>query len=310
MVMKRLVIATTLLALGCLPALAQPKPAVSHALKPDLAYGAYQRGFFLTAKKEAEERLKKQPKDAAAMTLLGEIYSQGLGVPANPKIAADWYDKAAQLNDPHAMSILGLMMYEGIGVPRDAARGKILLEKSAGKGNALAAYNLGLIMISSDSPVEIAHAAMLFQKAAEADIPDAQHALGFLYLQGRGLEKNSEEAAKWFLRAADNGSIAGEVEYAILAYKGEGMPANAELAAKYFKRAAYKGNAIAQNRLARLYAVGRGVPQDKVEAASWHMLAASKGLADAWLDADLRDLSRDDQARAERIMRERAASES
>ena len=44
----------------------------------DVAYGAFQRGFYLTAFNEATKRA--QQNDPAAMTLLGELYAQGLGV--------------------------------------------------------------------------------------------------------------------------------------------------------------------------------------------------------------------------------------
>ncbi len=286
------------------PASGEPGPSPA-AEQPDLAYGAYQRGFYLTAKQEAEKRLEKNPKDTAAMTLLGELYSQGIGVVPDPKIAAEWYEKAARLGDAHAKATLGLLMIEGVGIPKNPAQGKALLEQAAGAGNALASYNLALLLLSSGAPVEAAHASMLIRRAADNEIPDAQHALGVLYLKGHGVDKNLAEAAKWFLKAAQNGSTAGEVEYAILLFNGEGVPANEELAAKYFKRAAYAGNAIAQNRLARMYAVGKGVSKDKVEAASWHMAAAAQGLSDAWLDADLRDLTRDERAKAERLMLER-----
>lgn len=299
---------------GAVPALAQAKPepsgnAKSVKLKPDLAYGAFQDGRYLTAKKEAEERLKKQPQDIAAITLLGEIYSQGLGVPANPMEAAKWYEKAANLGDSHAMTTLGLMMIAGAGVEKNTSQGKLWLEQATAKGNPLASYNLGLLLLSSRNPVDVGHAAILIRTAADVGIPDAQYALGVLYLRGRGVEKDPSQAAKWFLRGAENDNLASEVEYAILAFKGEGMAANPELAAKYFRRAAYRGNAIAQNRLARMYAIGRGVQKDRVEAATWHMLAVSKGLADAWLDADLRDLNQDDRARAERLMRDRMTTQ-
>ncbi len=46
----------------------------------DLAFGAYQRGNFLYALLEAERRLDANPKDAAAMTLIGEIYRDGAAV--------------------------------------------------------------------------------------------------------------------------------------------------------------------------------------------------------------------------------------
>ncbi len=57
----------------------------------DLAYGAYQRGQYVTAFREATKRIEANPKDAAAMTLLGELYNQGLGVKQNPVKAAEWY---------------------------------------------------------------------------------------------------------------------------------------------------------------------------------------------------------------------------
>src|SRR5947209_15060006 len=47
----------------------------------DLAFGAYQRGYYLTALREAEKRLSANPRDAPAMTLIGEIYHDGLAVP-------------------------------------------------------------------------------------------------------------------------------------------------------------------------------------------------------------------------------------
>ena len=38
----------------------------------------------IEALREATLRLEKNKTDAAAMTLLGELYNQGLGVPASP----------------------------------------------------------------------------------------------------------------------------------------------------------------------------------------------------------------------------------
>jgi hypothetical protein len=46
----------------------QPVPFVS---------AAYQRGRYVTAFREATKRIEANPKDAAAMTLLGELYNHG-----------------------------------------------------------------------------------------------------------------------------------------------------------------------------------------------------------------------------------------
>ena len=63
----------------------------------DIAYGAFQRGLYITAFNEATKRA--QQNDAAAMTLLGEMYAQGLGVGRDDAKAAQWYKAAAERRD-------------------------------------------------------------------------------------------------------------------------------------------------------------------------------------------------------------------
>src|SRR5215217_923576 len=275
------------------------------AAQPDLAFGAYQRGLYQTAFREATLRLEKNNNDAAAMTLLGEIYNQGLGIPVDPKKASEWYRLAAQRGDSHALAALGLMALDGRGMARNTAQGKAWLEEAAARGNALASHNLALLLLTSETNTDLQKAIELLKRASDAEIPDAQHALGVLYLKGRGVERNAAEAARLFERAAKNGSSVGEVEYAILLFNGDGVPASESQAARYFRRAAAKGSAIAQNRLARLLVAGRGVPGNKVDAAAWHILAAAQGLADPWLDDALKDMSAEDRKRAEKLAAER-----
>lgn len=275
------------------------------AAEPDLAYGAYQRGLFLTAFREAAARLERDPADAAAMTLLGELHNQGLGVSQDPPKAVEWYRLAAKFGDANALYALGVMALDGRGLAKDPAQGRAWFEEAAQKGEPRASYNLALLLLSSEDPKDLLKAVELLRRASEAEIGQAQHALGVLYLKGRGVSRDPVEAARWFERAAKNGTLAGEVEYAILQFNGDGLPANEPLAAKAFRRAALKGNAIAQNRLARLYVAGRGVPANKTEAAAWHLMAAAQGLTDPWLDDALKDLPAEDRTRAERIAADR-----
>lgn len=290
---------------------ATTKPAPEKPADParlDLAYGAYQRGLFLTAFNEATKRIEADPKDAAAMTLLGEIYNQGLGVRQDTTQAAQWYRLAAERGDAHAMASLALMSADGRGLKKDTAAARSWFEKAAALGEATAAYNLALIALSAGSDADIARAAALLRVAADAELGDAQHDLGVLYARGKGVEKNPEEAAKLYIRSAKNGSIAGEVELAIALFNGDGIPKNEAQAARLFRRAALRGNAIAQNRLARIYATGRGVPRNLIEAAAWHLVAAGQGLPDSWLDGTLKDMPAQDRTRAEQLATERAAT--
>ena len=281
-------------------------PSVPTNAKLDLAYGAYQRGLYLTAFREAAARLDRDPDDAAAMTLLGELYNQGLAVRQDPAQAAQWYKLAANRGDAHAMASLALMATDGRGITKDLVQARDWLEKAAAKDEATACYNLALLLINSGSEAEIARAAQLLKVAASAEIGDAQHDLGVLYARGLGVPQDSEKAADWYFRSIRNGSTAGEVEYAIALFNGTGVAKNEAAAARFFRQAAIQGNAIAQNRLARLYVLGKGVPRNLVEAAAWHLVAAGQGLSDSWLDGSLRDLPKGDRTRAEQIAADRA----
>src|SRR5262249_28390362 len=72
------------------PKPASPKPAPTQAAAPapppagprreaDIAYGAYQRGHYITAFAAATRRVEEQ-KDAKAMTLLGELSANGFAI--------------------------------------------------------------------------------------------------------------------------------------------------------------------------------------------------------------------------------------
>jgi TPR repeat protein len=304
----------TLMALGLAVTLAggalaqggTPLTPARAATAPDLAYGAYQRGLYVTARTEALARVEKNPGDAAALTLLGELFNQGLGVPQDPVKAAEWYRRAGRHGDARALAALGLMALDGRGMQKNPQQGKAWLEQAAAKGEPVAAYNVGLLLLSSGAGDDLRRAVDQLRTAARAEIGDAQHALGVLYLRGHGVERDAVEAAHWLRKAAANGNTAGEVEYAILLFNGDGVTADEAQAARYFRRAAVKGNAVAQNRLARLYAVGRGVPKNLVEAAVWHLVASGQGLTDTWLDSALRELSAEDRAKAERLAAQRA----
>ena len=99
-----------------------PLPPRADGKPPDFAFGAYQRGNFLFALREAERRLDDNPKDAAAMTLIGAIYHDGAAVGRNDLEASRWYRLASNLGDPQAAFELGTLLLEGAsGVPRDEA---------------------------------------------------------------------------------------------------------------------------------------------------------------------------------------------
>ena len=77
-----------------------PLPPRADGVPADMAFGAYQRGNFLYALLEAERRLDANPKDSAAMTLIGEIYRDGAAVAQSDQEASRWFRFASNLGDP------------------------------------------------------------------------------------------------------------------------------------------------------------------------------------------------------------------
>ncbi len=284
-----------------LPSPTQRAPARAGSADPavDAAYGAYQAGFFLEAFRHATRRIEQDANDAAAMTLLAELYLQGLGVRQDSGKASEWYRLAMARGDVNATFALGMMTLEGRGVPRDEAKGRGLLEKAAAKGHGPAAFNLALPLLLTGEPDGLARAVPLLRQAAEREVADAQHALAVLMLEGRGVPLDVEGGADMMARSASNASLAGEVEFAILQFSGRGIGRDERAAARGFARAAARGNAIAQNRLARIQFQGRWLPRDVVSAAGWHLAAKAQGLPDDQLDAELGKLSEEERAKAQ-----------
>jgi uncharacterized protein len=267
---------------------------------PDAAFAAYQRGYYLTAMREAVKRINADPGDGPAMTLIGELYKNGLGVPRDAAEAARWYKLAADLSNPQAAYALAMAKLSGDGVPKDRSEAAQLLEKAASKNHPGALYNLGLLVIETDGAAkDFGKAAQLFQKAADLGDSDGAYALGLLYKNGSGVEKSDEEAANWIGRAAKDGNVPAEVEYAIMLFNGAGIEKNEAAAAKLFLKAAVSNNPVAQNRAARILAAGRGLPKDIIEAMKWHLLAKAAGIKDDWLDAELAKLSPQEKAGVE-----------
>ncbi|RIY00925.1 sel1 repeat family protein [Aureimonas flava] len=253
------------------------------------AYGAFQRGYYLSALRIAEPLANLG--DPAAQTLLGEIYGRGLGVPRDETEAARWYGIAAKAGVPEAQFRYAMLLIEGRAVPPDDATARDLMKAAADAGNPLAAYNYGQMLIRASPTGGFTEAAAYFRKAAESGLPDAQYALSQLYAYGRGTQKADDaEARRWLAEAAKGGSDTAQIELGIWLINGRGGPADPLEGFRWLKGAAERGNPIAVNRMAHLYKDGVGTPRDRGQAAMWTVLARRAANSDATLDGWFRDL--------------------
>jgi hypothetical protein len=85
-----------------------------------------------------------------------------------------------------------------------------------------------------------------------------------------------KQAAEWYRKAAERGSIDGQLHLAAL-YRdgGKGFARDMAQAAECYRMAADEGDVTALGALGVLYSFGQGVQQNYVEAYFWLDLAAS-----------------------------------
>ncbi len=150
------------------------------------------------------------------------------------------------------------------------------------------------------------------KKAAERGDPKAMYVLGDMYAEGRGVQENFAEAAKWYRRSADAGypeafagmgilslvkamGLAGDDESAVRLAHDESKkdelwrflhdpqeyPVRNQVelkeAIRWLRKGAEAGHsAESQLVLALLTSAGVGVGKDPVQAAKWMRLAATK----------------------------------
>jgi len=92
---------------------------------------------------------------------------------------------------------------------------------------------------------------------------EAQYNLGVLYLEGRGVERNPEQAHGWFLRAAEKGHLEAQYNLGHMALSGMGMEKNTEQALHWWRQAAEGGYPQAQFNYGRALFTAKGKMQDK-----------------------------------------------
>ncbi len=188
--------------------------------------------------------------DPVAQFNLGVMYHKGEGVARDLQTAAKWYGLSAEQGWPAAETNLGHMYYNGQGVKQDKVEALKLYRSAANNGDGLAFAKVAFVYYKGEDGVlarDVRKAAEWMRKAAEKDVPEAQAALGVMYLEGDGVAQDSKEALRWLHPAA------------------------------------LRGQELAQYNLGRMYDQGNGVPADKKEAYIWYSLAKENGVDEAAL---------------------------
>lgn len=166
------------------------------------------RHFELPPEKVGPEALRQAAAngDARAQFEIGAIYTEGQAVEQDLKLAATWYERAAEMGFVPAQYRLGNLFEAGTGVEKDLEKARMWYERAAEGGNRMAMHNLAALYAGGQlGEQQFETAAEWFEKAADRGMLDSQFNLGMLYARGLGVEQDFETSYRWFSIAALTG---------------------------------------------------------------------------------------------------------
>ncbi len=142
-----------------------------------------------------------------AQFIVGDMYSNGLGVAQDDAEAAKWYRKAADKSDNSTDFALVVKYVMAHGARWEIAAVK-WYRKAAEQGRAWAQYRLGLIYEIGQQgvPQDYSEAVKWYRKAADQGHAVAQSRLGLLYEKGQGVVPNFVLAHMWYNLANSRGN--------------------------------------------------------------------------------------------------------
>lgn len=149
-----------------------------------------------------------------AISYIGYMYQNGLGVDQDYAAALEWYDKGIAAGDPWCTASAAYMYENGLGTEPDPARAAELYEQGAVEDSAVSLARLADMYLNGEAvPQDYEKAIEYFEKGAELRDTYCCMSLGYLYETGEGVEMNEDKAITYYRMALDN-AVEGEEEIA------------------------------------------------------------------------------------------------
>ena len=120
-----------------------------------------------------------------------------------------------------------------------------------------------------------------YRKSATQGVAEAQHSLGFIYAEGLGTAAVPTLALKWYRLAAEQGLSQAQFNLAYMHENSIGIRRDDEEVLKWYTAAAQQGNLVAQNKLGNMYLSGNGTGIDLLQAYAWFGVAVAGGYEQA-----------------------------
>ncbi|EFA85735.1 hypothetical protein PPL_00965 [Heterostelium album PN500] len=153
---------------------------------------------------------QSSPNNAEALLYSGILLQQGKTVRRNFKDAFDCFVRSKDVGGLESHTQIAKCYRYGLGVDIDISKAQATLEERIKMTNKLSVNTvmdqdlteLGELYLQNQDPDDYCKAAQYFQTAASSGYPDAMFYLGYVYLNGFGVEKDLEAAEMWLKRAA------------------------------------------------------------------------------------------------------------
>jgi TPR repeat protein len=195
-----------------------------------------------------------QQDHSEAQFILASLYEKGTGVKCSDEEAFRWYIQAATQGHERATFILEADKWN-VFKKRHLAGGETHVPIGEEDGGDPGLGHQGLHEEHKQSDVPPAGADQLekYLVKARAGDMDAQYNLGIMYYHGEGVEKDHDEALKWFHLAAEQNDAEAQYNLGFMYGRGEGGPKNHRLSMEWFQRSAAQGHAGAREILEKMF---------------------------------------------------------
>ncbi len=173
---------------------------------------------------------------------LAADYFIGRGVPQDLKMAAHWYQKAAEQGDPRAQDEVGYFYQLGIGVSQNPERAFHWYQLSSASGFVKGKVHLGVcylwgIGVRKDKVVAV----QLLHEAVNRGSGVAATYLGDQYYLGTGLDRNKAAAQHWYEVGHKLRDPVATFDLGVLYFKVGDHPRDMVKAVKLLREAAAAG---------------------------------------------------------------------
>ena len=225
-----------------------------------------------------------------AMINLGYLAEAGKYIRQDYNEAFRWFERAATLGIGEAQLQLGACYHYGFGTSPNFSMAAKFYRLSADQTNFVAMKSLGYLLMNGYgvNKNEDAAKALFLRAANEGKNRRAMYNLGVLCVLKFPDTNAMAEAFHWMTQSAALGDALAANELANFYFRGWGV-VETNLASSQFWRfkAAILGSTDAQYFMGNAYRIGSGVPKDSVNSLNWYGKAAAKNHPSALYDLAL-----------------------